>query len=233
MKTIYLYRPEQSQACGYLEGRRSSSLYADPNLILSDSELSHLSRLGFRRSGHLLYRPACPDCQACQSFRQICQPRPSSRSQKRLAKRFKYLTWSVERPYYNDEVFQLFKTYIEARHSDGDMYPASVNQFNEFLVDNFGNTFFLVARDKQKLAACIVIDVFDDGLSSVYSFYDVEGDSSLGSHAIHQVSLLTHCLGLDFHYLGFYIHGCQKMAYKARFLPGEIFNGQEWMPFPT
>lgn len=228
MKTIYLYQPQESQQCGYLPDKDSKNLYTDPQVELSQADQTQLSLLGFRRSGHLMYRPACSDCSACQSLRQDCRILIPSKSRKRLAKQFRNIRWSIEKPYFDNEIFLLFDCYIEKRHRDGDMYPASSAQFQDFLVNNYGNTSYLLGRIDNQLIACIVIDHLEDGLSSVYSFYQPDLSSSLGTHLIHQVSTLCHLNGLNYHYLGYFVSGCKKMAYKRRFKPAQIFDDGQW-----
>jgi arginine-tRNA-protein transferase len=38
-------------------------------------------------------------------------------------------------------------------------------------------------------------------------------------------------LGLPYVYLGYWIDGCRKMAYKSRFQPLERLEGSRWVPF--
>ena len=37
-------------------------------------------------------------------------------------------------------------------------------------------------------------------------------------------------LSLDWLYLGYFVQGSRKMAYKERFKPAEIFDGGIWKP---
>ncbi|MEQ8695370.1 MAG: arginyltransferase, partial [Bauldia litoralis] len=67
------------------------------------------------------------------------------------------------------------------------------------------------------------------GLSAVYSFFEPgEGGRSLGSLMILKLIERTRELGLPYLYLGYWIGGSQKMAYKWRFRPLEGLGPDGW-----
>ncbi len=91
----------------------------------------------------------------------------------------------------------------------------------------------LHARDGTgRLVAVSVIDVIGDALSSVYCYYDpAERRRGLGTFmALAEIDHAKNS-GLSWLYLGFYVAGCQKMMYKARFAPAEILADGAWQPF--
>jgi arginine-tRNA-protein transferase len=76
------------------------------------------------------------------------------------------------------------------------------------------------------LAAVSLTDVFDDGLSMVYSFYDPDLQAlSLGTFAILDHIDIAREAGLPYVYLGYWVPGSRKMGYKAGFSGVEIFKG--------
>ncbi|KAJ1412497.1 arginine-tRNA-protein transferase [Ochromonadaceae sp. CCMP2298] len=73
------------------------------------------------------------------------------------------------------------------------------------------------------LIAVGVLDVLPTGFSSVYLFYD----SSLKEMQLGKLSALVEIeqcarLGLPYYYMGFYVHRCEKMNYKAAYQPSEL-----------
>ncbi|MAD43993.1 MAG: arginyltransferase [Oceanospirillaceae bacterium] len=229
MNKILLFQPPETHSCSYLEGQQSRSLYVDPRAELDGHTLTLLSLNGFRRSGRLMYRPACPDCHACLPVRIRVNEFLPSRSQKRTLRRNRDLTLEVTRPDSSEETYRLYERYISERHQDGDMYPPSEQQYDDFLASDFGTTAFLKARKNGRLVACMVFDQLEDGLSSVYSFYDPdEQDRSLGTWLILQANYLAHGLALPYNYLGYLVHESKKMAYKRKFVPLDALIDGKW-----
>ncbi|XP_011069149.1 PREDICTED: arginyl-tRNA--protein transferase 1 isoform X3 [Acromyrmex echinatior] len=79
-----------------------------------------------------------------------------------------------------------------------------------------------------KLIAVGVIDILPSCISSVYFFYDpTYSQLSLGTFSSLREVHLTRQLNkiannLKYYYMGYYIHTCQKMRYKARMQPSKL-----------
>ena len=83
--------------------------------------------------------------------------------------------------------------------------------------------------DDQAVRMVSVIDVLDDGLSSVYTFYepDLPG-TSFGVYNILWQAAQCVALGLPYLYLGYWIAESPKMAYKIDFRPIEGYVTGQW-----
>ncbi|MCC2638892.1 MAG: arginyl-trna-protein transferase [Moraxellaceae bacterium] len=191
---------------------------------------TELSDLGFRRSGNYVYRPHCSHCNACVPVRIPVARFEPNRQQQRVWKRNADLTVTVMAPTFQEEHYALYARYINERHSDGDMYPPSVEQFNSFLTSEWSDTRFYEFRAGDKLVAVAVCDLLEEGLSAVYTFFDPdEAQRSLGAYAILWEIEETRRLGLGSLYLGYWIKNCQKMNYKIAYRPIELLINNEWL----
>jgi arginyl-tRNA--protein-N-Asp/Glu arginylyltransferase len=192
-----------------------------------------LTDMGFRRSGEHIYRPWCDDCSECKSVRVPLAGFHVSKSQKRVLNRNKDLEVSFELPSCSDEIYALYEDYINQRHSDGDMYPPSIEQFESFLCQSTesSNTRFICFRLDQKLLAVAVVDLLPKGVSAIYTFFDPTYEiRSLGRLAVLWQIRWAQSQDMDFVYLGYWIKDCQKMAYKAEYRPLQVFEDLIWQP---
>ncbi len=88
---------------------------------------------------------------------------------------------------------------------------------------------FLAARGAGALIAACLTDRLGDGLSLVYSFYaPEESRRSLGAFMILDHIEKARRLGLPHVYLGYWVEGSRKMAYKAAYLPQERLGVNGW-----
>ncbi len=215
--------------CSYLEGRRSTTAFVDPRLRIDTQLYSQMTAMGFRRSGAFLYAPKCAQCSACVAARVPVAQFKRNRSQRRCWSKNNDITVDELNIINPGEHFPLYARYINARHRDGDMYPPSRKQFEEFLVKPWESTVFLEFRLADMLIGCAVVDSLNNGLSAIYTYFDpAYADRSLGNWAIlYQISMAQR-LGLDYLYLGFWIADCAKMKYKANYRPLELYRENNW-----
>lgn len=74
-----------------------------------------------------------------------------------------------------------------------------------------------------KLIAVGVLDILPRSVSAVYFFYDPDYNfMSLGTYSSFREVELVRTLGLRYYYMGFYIHSCPKMSYKAHIQPAAL-----------
>ena len=133
---------------------------------------------------------------------------------------------------FNAKHYALFQHYVKTRHVDGGMDDTSEEGYRSFLISDWCDTRLAEwwsADDR--LLAVAVVDWLHDGLSAVYTFFDTRDalrSRSLGSYAILSLLAEAQTHDLPWLYLGYWVRGCEKMDYKARFKPHQVFRNGSW-----
>ena len=198
-----------------------------------------LTQIGFRRSQNIAYRPACERCDACVSARIPASDYVFSRSERRVVDRNSDLSRHLVEAEATIEQFELLRRYLLARHAEGGMADMTWPDYVAMVEDTAARThlieYRLASSDRGPgdLVGCVLIDVLADGLSMVYSFYEPDmAKRSLGSFIILDHVIQANMAGLPYVYLGYWVPGSPKMAYKARFKPIEVLQPGGWAPMP-
>lgn len=233
MKTLQLYLA-QEHLCSYLPERKAGSIFIDPHEPLTADLYGQLLEQGFRRSAAHVYRPHCMGCTACISVRIPIDTFSASAAQQKIIRRNQDLTVQAVSSQFRSEHYELYQRYIEQRHADGDMYPPSPEQFQNFLNTDLDFACFYEFRLGEQLLAVAVTDVLPTGLSAMYTFFEPDDKRrSLGRYAILWQIEHSLRLGLPHLYLGYWIKDCQKMNYKTQYQQLEGFINQHWQALPA
>lgn len=233
---LYLTAP---YPCSYLPERIARSQVVTPNELVDDAAYSQLILGGFRRSGLYTYRPQCDYCRACVPVRLMVDKFVPNRSQRRSWKRNRQLVVELCELAFDSEHYSLYRRYQASRHAGGGMDQDSEDQYRQFLLQSGVRTMLLEFRDADRadmaegLRMVSVVDVVDDGLSSVYTFFDPDmPQAGLGTYNILWQAELCRRMGLPYLYLGYWIEESDKMAYKANFRPLQGLVNGAWQVLP-
>jgi len=231
-----LIRPDRfffgtrSLPCPYIEGQTERKVVTDLTGHNAEELYERLSRAGFRRSHNLAYRPACPTCNACIPVRIVAGEFDMTKSFRRVMAANADLTADDTDAIATVEQYRLFSAYQQARHEGGDMSGMAFNDYRAMVEDTPVTSRTVEFRDGDgALVAVMLMDRMADSLSAVYSFFDGSmARRSLGTYMILWMVEYARTLGLPYVYLGFWIDGSDKMAYKARFQPLEALGDGGW-----
>ncbi|TPX59513.1 hypothetical protein PhCBS80983_g02385 [Powellomyces hirtus] len=149
---------------------------------------------------------------------------------------------------YDETTYALYALYQTTIHGDAPS-KLSPKRYTQFLVDSplpkasppdqpFG-TFHHKYYVDDKLIAFAVLDILPSCLSSVYFVYDPAYDKlSLGTLSALKEIVLAESLAKDiptlrYYYMGYYIHTCPKMRYKAQYSPSDLLCPATYTWIPT
>ena len=223
---IFLSMPHP---CSYLPGKTAATLFIDPRFPLDRERYGAFTRLGFRRSGDLIYRPHCPGCAACVPVRIPTSRFVAKRGQRRIWKKNEDVEVVARPPVFVREHFDLYLRYQAMRHPRGGMDDPDPQKYISFLTGRRVETVFYEMREAGRLLGVAVVDRLNDGLSAVYTFYEPDAVArGLGTYAILWEIEHARALALPWVYLGYWIAESRKMAYKTNFRPIEVYRNGQW-----
>ena len=222
--------------CPYLPGRMERKVFTELKGPHADALNDALSRIGFRRSQTVAYRPSCLDCSACQSVRVVTQEFRPSPTQRRNLKRNADLVVSECQPWSTAEQFELLQAYLGARHPGGGMTQMDEVDFADMVEHTPVTSFVTEYREPGdgitpgRLVGACLTDRQGDGLSMVYSFFDPahEARAGLGNFIILDHIQRAAQMGLPYVYLGYWVEQSERMQYKIRYRPLERLGREGW-----
>jgi len=197
---------------------------------------------GWRRFGCYYFHPICNGCNECKSIRISVNDFELRKSQRKSIKRNKETEIIIQQPTLSQAHIDLYNKYHAFKHQQDDWSHRNISprEYKENFVEgahDFGKEVLYIQDGK--LIGVDLIDILDDGISSIYFYYDPDYPSlSLGTYSLLYQVELAKILELSWIYLGYWVDGCKAFAYKPKFQPQEILDGfpnvnelSQWKPF--
>lgn len=215
------------EECPYLKDRMCRNEYNYIPLITKEQNQELVSR-GWRRFGSYFSRPICNDCNECQNLRILIQNFYFSKSYRRVLKKNIATKIILQKPSLSDEHLLLYEKYHHHQKNKRSwkIYDLNFRKYYNLYVDNARNFGYeLDFYVDNKLVCVDLIDILDDGISSIYCFYDPDfSHLSLGKYSLLTEIKLAQLKKLKYIYLGYFVKKCQSLSYKADYSPNEILE---------
>ncbi|MDR0579611.1 MAG: arginyltransferase [Campylobacteraceae bacterium] len=218
--------------CSYLKGKICTMHYK----YILDCPFSLNSTLverGWRRFGLYFSRPNCKKCTECINLRIDVKNFKFSHSAKRIFKKNQNTQMIICEPSLTQKHLELYEKYHKFMSAKKgwkyyELTPKSYFELHVAGCGRFGKEVLYFYENK--MVAVDLIDFTDNGISSIYFFYDPDFFKfSLGRYSIYQQILLAQRKGLDWIYLGYYVKECPSLVYKAEYEPHQLLQGSPEM----
>ena len=223
--------------CPYLPGKVERKVFTELTGRNAGELNDALGRIGFRRSQSVAYRPSCVDCSACVSVRVLAAEFQPTASQRKLLRKHCDLEVTACKPWTTEEQYALLRRYLAARHPGGGMAEMDESDFADMVEQTPVRTFLIEYREPAaadgtpgRLVGACLTDQQGDGLSMIYSFFEVDpkGRKGLGTYIILDHIIRAARASLPYVYLGYWVDGSPRMAYKTSFRPLERLGRDGW-----
>jgi arginyl-tRNA--protein-N-Asp/Glu arginylyltransferase len=215
--------------CSYLKDKETITHYKIIDNC-SQKNCQDLIERGFRRFGKMYFRPICTDCHECQSIKIDVANFSFSKSQRRVLKKSAHIQTYIQQPTLSKKHLELFNKYhLSMRDKKGWDYQETTAQHyhNSFVSGHNEFGYEILYFDEDKLIGVDLIDILEDGLSSIYFYYDPDySDLALGKLSLYNQILFAKQKAKKWIYLGYYVEACPSLSYKSHYKPYLTLQGR-------
>lgn len=208
--------------CSYLDDKKQTTHYKIIDSCTTNA-CQDLVERGFRRFGKMYFRPICGECHECQSIKIDVDNYTFSKSAKRIKKKALHLTVHTQTPSLTQEHLNLFDKYHLHMHKKkawNYSKTTAEHYYNSFVIGHEEFGYEVLYFDDEKLIAVDLIDILEDGISSIYFYYDPDySHLSLGKLSLYHQIDFAKDVGKKWIYLGYYVEGCPSLSYKSEYKP--------------
>ena len=223
--------------CPYLAGKsaRSEYIYVQNATYFFNSNLvDH----GYRRFGNYFQKPVCAGCDECKSLRIDALNFKLSKSQRRVYKKNEKTSWRFSKPILDGEHLELFEIYHSFMHEKRGWPKQNIDaeKYYDIYASGYGNFGKEISYyDEFDRLICVdLIDVVEDGISSIYCYYDpYRADLSLGKFSLLKEIEIAKKFNLRWIYLGYAVRECQSLKYKFDYRPYQILASYDDTDVPS
>jgi len=218
-----------SDSCSYLQNKEQTMHYKVIEKCSTHSNEELIER-GFRRFGKMYFRPICEGCNECQSIKIDVMNFKFSKSARRIMRKAKEIKSYIQRPSLSHEHLELFEKYHLYMHKKKNW------EYNKTSAEHYYTSFVSGYEDfgyevlyffNEKLIAVDLIDILENGISSIYFYYDPDYASySLGKLSLYNQIKYAQTSLKKWIYLGYYVQECPSLSYKAEYKPYLTLEGR-------
>jgi leucyl-tRNA---protein transferase len=178
----------------------------------------------------MYFRPICADCNECQSIKIDVENYTFSKSAKRILKKAQHIQSYLQRPSISKEHLELFEKYhIHMHDKKGWEHTATTadHYYGSFVVGHEEFGYEVLYYEDNKLIGVDLIDILEDGVSSIYFYYDPDySHLSLGKLSLYKQIQYAKEVSKSWIYLGYYVEECPSLSYKKIYKPYLTLQGR-------
>ena len=208
--------------CSYIQDKEQTTHYKVIENC-STQNCQDLIERGFRRFGKMYFRPICEDCTECQSIKIDVENFTFSSSQKRIIKKAQHIKSYVQVPTLSQAHLDLFEKYhLHMKDKKEWTYNETTAEhyYQSFVTGHNEFGYEVLYFDEDRLIGVDLIDILEDGISSIYFYYDPDYNKySLGKLSLYNQIKFAARSNKKWIYLGYYVEDCPSLSYKSEYKP--------------